>query len=257
MPTFEIPDGPTTVALERSGDAKNPGPATGSVVFSVTNKSEATRDAGLTVIPTDKSLQQWFAIDGDQERTFASGETQTVTVRVSAPKDAAAGSYPFKLRAVAVGDPDNDFAEGPVSTAKVPPPPPLPNGGPKWWLWILIGVVVLVVIAAVIYFAFLRNSGSSEQTTTNTTDATPLTPASRMGALEMGFDRPGLDIRAGQTVPNVQACVKQCEDTQQCVALTYVFIAPGNTQNGVCWIKSGIPHQVPNPYMISAVKVPG
>ena len=42
------------------------------------------------------------------------------TIKVSAPKDVAAGDYPFKLRAVAVNDPDNDHAEGPVATAKVP-----------------------------------------------------------------------------------------------------------------------------------------
>jgi hypothetical protein len=37
--------------------------------------------------------------------------------------------------------------------------------------------------------------------------------------------------------------------------MTYVFISPGVPQNGVCWIKYGIPAQAPNPYMISGVKV--
>jgi hypothetical protein len=254
MPTFEIPDGPTTVELERSGNAQNPGPATGSVVLNVTNKSGASCDGSLGVLVADQSRKEWFDIDGDEQRTFGPGETQTVTVKVSVPPDVAAGSYPFRLRAVAVNDPDNDHAEGAVSTAKVPPPPPPPNGHPKWWLWILIGVLVLLLIIAAIYFAFLRNSGGGGGETVNVTENKTATATATMGPLERGFDRPGQDIRAGETVADVRACVKLCEATHECLALTYVFVAPGNTQNGICWIKHGIPGQVPNPYMISAVK---
>src|SRR3954451_4899117 len=120
MPTFEIPDGPTTVELKRSGDA----PATGSIVFNVTNTSTDGCAGRLSIVPSGSSKEQWFAIDGDRERTFAAGETQTATIKITAPKDVAAGDYPFRLRAVAVNDPDNDHTEGPVATAKVPPPPP-------------------------------------------------------------------------------------------------------------------------------------
>ena len=159
MPTFEIPDGPTTVDLQRSGDAKTPGPATGSVVFNVTNRSTESSAGRLSVVPSGSSKAEWFTLDGDNERTFAPGETQTATIKVSAPSDAAAGDYPFRLRAVAVNDPDNDHAEGPVATAKVPAaaaPPPPPS---KWWLWLLIALVVLGLLGAGVWFAFFRDTG--------------------------------------------------------------------------------------------------
>src|SRR5690349_19540208 len=135
MPTFEIPDGaPTTLDLKRSPD----GSATGSIVFKVTNKSTDAMSGRLSVVPSGSSQEGWFAIDGDRERNFAAGETQDAKITVTAPKDVASGEYPFKLRAVAVNDPDNDHTEGPVTTAKVPAPPPPPKP-PRWWLWILIG----------------------------------------------------------------------------------------------------------------------
>jgi hypothetical protein len=252
MPTFEIPDGPTTVELKRTGDATSPGPATGSIVFNVTNKSSDTCDGRLGVVVSGGSKDAWFSIDGDRERTFAAGETQTATIKVSAPADTAAGNYPFRLRAVAVNDPDNDHAEGPVATAQVPPTgSPAPK--PKWWLWILIGLVVLLLIVLALWFAF-RKGDDGQTTVPDKESATPApTPTSHV-RLEPGFDRPGLDIQGGQTVADENACAKLCVATEKCVAMTYVF-SPGARQNGACWIKYGIPGQQPNPYMISGVKI--
>jgi hypothetical protein len=157
MPTFEIPDGPTTVALTRAPDAT----ATGSIVFNVTNKSSDSCAGRLSVVPSGSSKDAWFTIDGDRERTFASGETQTATIKIIAPADVAAGDYPFRLRAVAVADPDNDHAEGPVATAQVPPPPaPVPVKRSLWWLWLLIGLGVLALIGAGVWFAFFRDNGT-------------------------------------------------------------------------------------------------
>jgi len=155
MPTFEIPDGPTTVELNRSGDA----PATGSIVFNVTNKSSDSCAGRLSVVPSGSSKEEWFTIDGDRERTFASGETQTATIKISAPKDVPAGDYPFRLRAVAVNDPDNDHSEGPVATAKVPAPPVVEKKRSLWWLWLLIGLLVLALIGGGVWFAFFRDKG--------------------------------------------------------------------------------------------------
>jgi hypothetical protein len=155
MPTFEIPDGPTTVELKRSDDAS----AIGSIVFNVTNKSTEGCAGRLSVVPSGSSKEEWFTIDGDRERTFNAGETQTATIKISAPKDVAAGDYPFRLRAVAVNDPDNDHAEGPVATAKVPVPPPVVKKKSLWWLWLLIGLLVLALIGGGVWFAFLRDKG--------------------------------------------------------------------------------------------------
>ena len=156
MPTFEIPDGPTTVELSRGADAT----AAGSIVFNVTNKSSDSCAGRLSVVPSGSSNEAWFTIDGDRERTFASGETQTATIKISAPKDVATGDYPFRLRAVAVNDPDNDHAEGPVATAKVPAAPaPAPVKRSLWWLWLLIGLLVIALIGGGVWFAFFRDKG--------------------------------------------------------------------------------------------------
>jgi hypothetical protein len=151
MPTFEIPDGPTAIEAKRAGDPKNPQPALTSAVYSVTNKSSESVDGRLGIVPTGPSKAEWFAIDGDRERNFGSGETQTATVKVTFPPDAAAGDYPFRLRVVAINDPDNDHAEGPVTTAKLAGAGQQTKG--SWlWLWILLGVLAVIVIAVVLYF---------------------------------------------------------------------------------------------------------
>src|SRR5438128_8725253 len=113
MPTFEIPDGPTTIDIARPGDPKSTAPAQGSAVFNVTNKASEGRDGRLSVQVAGSSKAEWFSVDGDRERPFAAGETQTATIKVSIPGDVPAGDYPFRLMVVAVNDPDNDHAEGP------------------------------------------------------------------------------------------------------------------------------------------------
>lgn len=241
MPTFEIPDGPTSVELKRSGNAQNPGPATGSVAFSVTNKSDDGCAGRLSVVTSGASKLEWFAIDGDRERTFGAGETQTATIKVSAPAATAAGDYPFRLRAVAVNDPDNDHAEGPVATAKVPPavgPTPV---GPKWWLWILIGVVVLLLIIGALWFAFSKSGPRPV--------AVEEHAAAHMGPLEPGTDRFGSDFGAVK-VANAEGCAKLCEGTETCLAAT--FIVPSS----VCMLKNAAPNPSPNALTISTIKIP-
>ena len=144
MPTFEIPDGPTTIDAPRSGAA--------TAVFSVTNTSSDSCDARLSVVLTGGSKKEWFSVDGNRERNFASGESQTVSVTVRVPADVPAGDYQFRLRAVAVNDPDNDHIEGPMTAAKLGPVESVKPKSSLLWLWILIGVVVALLIAVALYF---------------------------------------------------------------------------------------------------------
>lgn len=188
MPTFEIPDGPTTIEAARSGDPKNPQPAETSAVYSVTNKTSESVAGRLSVQVTGSTKAEWFTIDGERERTFGPGETQTATVKVKFPPEVAAGDYAFRLRAVAVNDPDNDHAEGPVTTAKL--------GGvavgkkSMLWLWILIGILALAAIGALLYF-LLRNK-----------DEAPATPP----RVEVAHDcKPGYVWR--EAAPDDQVCV--------------------------------------------------
>ena len=138
MPTFEIPDAPTIVELERGVGAS--GPASAAIVFNVTNKFDQSCGGRLSIVVAGDAKRDWFSIDGERERMFGPGETQTATIRIDVPAEVAAGSYPFRLRVVNVNDPDNDYAEGPTTAAKVPaaaahpePPPqrPAPPAPPR------------------------------------------------------------------------------------------------------------------------------
>jgi hypothetical protein len=168
MPTFEIPDGPTTIDVSRSAGA--------TAVYSVTNKSPDSADGRLSVVLSGGSKTEWFSVDGNRERTFASGESQTVSVTVRVPADVPAGEYPFRLRVIAVNDPDNDHAEGPMTVAKLGPPAPIGKRMPIW-PWILIGLVVVIAIAAALYFIMRSNpSPGPVKTATPTVDTSPATP---------------------------------------------------------------------------------
>ena len=161
MPTFEIPDGPTSIEAARSGDPQNPRPAEASAVYSVTNTSSDSLDGRLSVVVSGASKAQWFTVDGDRERTFGAGETQTATIKASFPPEVAGGDYPFRLRVIAVNDPDNDHAEGPMTTARLAPIGVVVIKKSWTWLWILLGVLAAIVIAIGLYFALSGGGGPS------------------------------------------------------------------------------------------------
>lgn len=157
MPTFEIPDGPTSIEAPRSGDPATPRPAEAAAVYSVTNTSSDSLDGRLSVVVSGASKAQWFTIDGDRERTFGAGETQTATIKASFPPDVAGGDYPFRLRVIAVNDPDNDHAEGPMTTAKLAATGVVVVKKSWLWLWILLGVLAVIAIAVALYFVFAKD----------------------------------------------------------------------------------------------------
>src|SRR5829696_5474858 len=113
MPTFEIPDGPTTVQVPRPSDPKSTAPAEAAAVYNVTNKSSDSASGTLAVEPTDPAKRDWFTIDGEQVRNFGPGETQTANVKIKIPSDVAPGEYKFQLLAALTSDTDNDVAAGP------------------------------------------------------------------------------------------------------------------------------------------------
>jgi hypothetical protein len=174
MPTFEIPDGPTTIDAPRSGAA--------TAVFSVTNTSSDGCDARLSVVLSGGSKKEWFSVDGNRERNFASGESQTVSVTIRVPADAPAGDYQFRLRAVAVNDPDNDHIEGPMTVARLGP---VESAKPKTsllWLWILIGIVVALLIAVALYFLLRsKTPEAAAKIDAPATAAPPAEPAKAQG----------------------------------------------------------------------------
>jgi len=141
MPSFQIPDGPTTIEGSRS--------ATATAVYSITNTSADSREGRLSVVPSGNSKGEWFSIEGNRERTFAAGETQTVTVSAKFPAAAPQGDYPFRLRVVGVNDPDNDHAEGAITVATLGP---ITDAGPKFkWWWALVALIAVAAVGGLVY----------------------------------------------------------------------------------------------------------
>lgn len=163
MPSFEIPDGPTAVAL--TAEPVNGQPVhSGKAVFGVTNKSGQGLAGRLSVVLQGEAKKEWFAIEGESERRFATGETQTVTVAVKPPAGTAAGAYKFRLRAVNVNDPDNDYTESPVSGFELKPVTP-PKPFPWWAVAVAAGLVVVVAGLAAAYFLVFAGGATMPRVT--------------------------------------------------------------------------------------------
>lgn len=155
MPSFEIPDIPPKAAL-KTETQNNQSVSTGAVTFTVTNKTGQSLAGRVTIEPQGEAKAEWFSVDGESERQFTAGGTHTFTVRIKTAPEAKAGTYSLKVRAVAVNDPDNDFAESPVVVFDIAAPPAAaPKKGLPWWIFAAIGggvAVVAGVVVAVILF---------------------------------------------------------------------------------------------------------
>lgn len=143
MPSFEIPDGPTTLALKTEAGFHK-----GNAVFGVTNKTGEGLTARFGVQIQGSGKAEWYSIQGEPERPVAAGETQTVTVVAKIPAATPPGQHRIKLRATNVNDPDNDSTDSAVATVTIPAvakPPAKKKPFPWWIIAVAAGVLVLVI----------------------------------------------------------------------------------------------------------------
>jgi beta-lactam-binding protein with PASTA domain len=119
--------------------------------FTVTNNTSAATRATLRAKPLDGARQEWLAIAGESERQFSPGGTQQVSVKVHLPSGTPAGAYGFRLDAVSVTNPDEDYTEGPaVAVALGVPAPAKPF---PWWL--LIAACAVLLVGSVVTWALI------------------------------------------------------------------------------------------------------
>lgn len=152
MPSFEIPDGPTTVALKTEAGFHK-----GNAVFGVTNKTGEGLTARFSVQIQGSGKAEWYSIQGEPERPVAAGETQTVTVVAKIPAATPAGQHRIKLRATNVNDPDNDTTDSAVATVTIPAvaKPPAKKKPFPWWILAVAGGVLVLVIGVIIAVVML------------------------------------------------------------------------------------------------------
>jgi hypothetical protein len=158
MPSFEIPDGPTTVALKSEGAFHK-----GNAVFGVTNKTGEGLTARFSVQVQGDGKPEWYQIQGEPERPVAARENQTVTVVAKIPAATPPGQHRIKLRAINVNDPDNDSTDSTAATVTVPAAGPAapPTKKPfPWWVLAVVGGVLVLVIGAII--AIVAMGGGSK-----------------------------------------------------------------------------------------------
>ena len=152
MPSFEIPDSPVQLELRNQAVDEKPFRVAAST-FTVTNKTAQALSGRFKIVPQGDAKADWLKLEGEKERPFGPSETQKINVSVSVPGDVPAGEYKFRLVAMNVNDPDNDFTESAVVTFS-PPKVVVTDGGGHTPIWPFIAAAVVLVLIVGGYFGY-------------------------------------------------------------------------------------------------------
>jgi hypothetical protein len=127
----------------------------GEVPFTVTNVSDQTLQARVRVTPAPGTRADWFSVEGDAQQSFDSSTARQFTVRIEPPLGVAAGSYSFRLDAIGIEHPDDDYAEGPSCQVSVPGSAPPRVTTPRGYLTTLVGALVGGVVGELVIVVLL------------------------------------------------------------------------------------------------------
>jgi hypothetical protein len=142
--TLTTPSVSVTLAANRIGE----------VPFTVTNVSNRKLRARARITPAPGAPADWFSVEGDSEQDFDAGAARQFVVRVDPPLGAPAGNYAFRLDAVGIEHPDDDYSEGPSCQITVPGSKPPKLTTPRGYLTTLVGAltggIVLNIVVVVL-----------------------------------------------------------------------------------------------------------
>jgi hypothetical protein len=136
----------------------------GEVPFTITNVSDRKLRARANVTPAPGAPADWFAVEGDTEQDFEVGAARQFVVRVDPPLGAAAGTYAFRLDAVGIEHPDDDYSEGPSCQVTIPQSAPPRLTTPRGYLTTLVGAITggavgeLAIILAIVFLVHVRHN---------------------------------------------------------------------------------------------------
>ncbi len=133
---FAVTSTPDSVEVKPGGTAQ--------VSVTVTNSAGRPLLSRLRVVPLGETQAAWLQLSDADERHLDPGESHQVTVRVAPPRGAAAGAFSFRVDAVSVERPDDDFAEGPPIRLTVPAAEKGERRGVPWWIFLTAGLVLVV-----------------------------------------------------------------------------------------------------------------
>jgi hypothetical protein len=121
------------------------GAGRGEISFTVTNSSKRPLRGQLRVRPLGSTKGEWLSIAGETERPFSPNATQQVVVKVATSPGVPAGKYQFRLDAISVINPDDDFTEGPTVDLEVKATEAPKKAFPWWIVAAAAGAVILIV----------------------------------------------------------------------------------------------------------------
>jgi serine/threonine-protein kinase len=111
-----------------------------------------------TLTESSPASGDWFSIEGEAERDFALGETESYTIKVQVPRTVPAGTYRVRCDAVAEHQPQEVFTIGPTVGLTVAAPSE-PRTFPWWIIAVAAGVVVVI---GVVLFVVTRGGDDAE-----------------------------------------------------------------------------------------------
>jgi hypothetical protein len=136
----------------------------GEVPFTVTNVSNRKLRARVRISPAAGAPPAWFTVEGDSEQDFEIGAARQFVVRVDPPLGVPAGNYSFRLDAVGIEHPDDDYSEGPSCQVTIPQSAPPRLTTPRGYLTTLVGAIVgglvgeLTVILGIVFLVHASHS---------------------------------------------------------------------------------------------------
>ncbi|MEO8286257.1 MAG: hypothetical protein ABI670_07445 [Chloroflexota bacterium] len=124
----------------------------GEASFTVSNASGRPLRARVSVVPAPPAEAAWFAVLGTNERDFAVNGAQQFTVNIVAPPSVAPGNYAFRMDAVGVENPDDDFVRGPAVAFEVTGVAVVQPTAKKGYLAALLGSTIGLLVGVAIGF---------------------------------------------------------------------------------------------------------
>ena len=148
---FNITSGSSTVRL----DAQQ----RGEVAFTVSNTSGRYLRGRAKLVPQDPSQKDWLKVSGEPERDFPVSGAQRFSVAVAVPPGGKEGKYTFRLDAVSVQNPDEDYTEGPTVAFTV-----AKRQAPRRFPWWIAAAVIVVLLAGGLTVWLLERGKTSTAT---------------------------------------------------------------------------------------------
>jgi len=132
----------------------------GEVPFTVTNVGNRALRARVRITPAPGAPPDWFSVVGDPEQDFELGAARQFVVRVDPPLGVPAGTYAFRLDAVGIEHPDDDYSEGPSCQVTVPGSKPPKLTTPRGYLTTIVGALAggIVLELIVVILGLTHNS---------------------------------------------------------------------------------------------------